>query len=362
MRFKADELVAVQAGLRELYARLDLDALPMTILRFVNRLVPADVSAYNEIDPTRRRLIGVFYPDVIDAPTTAAIPDWERCMHQHPLVKHFQDNPNDQPRRITDFIDQADFEQTDLFRLVFAPLKARYQVVTAMPVPAPLIAGIAQNRGKRNFSDRELAMLDLVRPHLRQAYENACLVTSLTTEVSRLRHTLDRMDRGIIAIDAALRVLHVSPAAARFAAEHIDKNALAGNTLPDSLRRWAPAQIAALIQNDDGPTRPRPLLLDTATGRLAIRLIADTQPDRFVIVIQHAARLTDSQPLRGLGLTAREADVLFWCVEDKSRAEIGALLDISERTVQKHLENLYAKLDVTTRVAAVTKALEWLRL
>ncbi|MEZ6191617.1 MAG: LuxR C-terminal-related transcriptional regulator [Phycisphaerales bacterium] len=352
----------MQSGLRELYARLDLDALPQTILRFVNRLVPADISAYNEIDPTRRRLIGVFYPDETAAPTTAAIPDWERCMHQHPLVTHFRDNPNDSPRRISDFMRQADFEQTDLYRLVFMPLKSRYQVVTAMPVPAPLMAGIAQNRGKRNFSDRELELLDLLRPHLRQAYENACLVTSLTTEVARLRHTLDRMDRGVIAIDAALRVLQVSPAASRFLTLHLGRDALAGNALPDTLRRWAPAQIDALKQNQDGPTRPAPLMLDTPDGRLVIRLIADTQPDRFVIVIQHAAQLTDPKPLLSLGLTAREADVLFHCLDDKSRAEIGQRLNISERTVQKHLENLYNKLGVTTRVAAVTKALEWLRL
>lgn len=362
MRFKSSDLHTVQEGLRELYARHDLDTLPRVILRFVNRLVCADLNAYNEIDSARRRIIGVFEPEALTAAAVAASPDWERYMHQHPLVAHFRKHPNDAPRRITDFIDQADFEQTDLFRMVFVPMHVRYQVVTAIPVPAPLIAGIAQNRSKRNFTDRELALLDLLRPHLRQAYENACLVTELTTEVTRLRHTLDRMDRGLIVIDAQLRVRDASPAATRFIAEHLRGETLAAATLPDTLHRWVPAQVAALQQSASDPTPPTPLMLDTATGRLVVRLIADPRPDHFVIVIQHATRLTSSEPLQGLGLTAREADVLYGCVENQSRAEVGCALGISERTVQKHLENLYAKLNVTTRVAAVTKALEWLRL
>lgn len=102
-------------------------------------------------------------------------------------------------------------------------------------------------------------------------------------------------------------------------------------------------------------------MLDGSRGRLILRVIADVKPARFVIVMHHAARLDGSDPLRGLGLTPREADVLYWCVEGKSRAEVGLLLDISQRTVEKHLEHIYAKLEVPNRVAAVTKAIEWLR-
>src|SRR5205085_11784989 len=55
-------------------------------------------------------------------------------------------------------------------------------------------------------------------------------------------------------------------------------------------------------------------------------------------------------------LTPREAEVLRWLAQGKSDAQIGAILGTSRRTVQKHLQNLYAKLGVENRTAAVMRA------
>lgn len=59
-----------------------------------------------------------------------------------------------------------------------------------------------------------------------------------------------------------------------------------------------------------------------------------------------------------LGLTQRETDVLRWVVVGKTNAEIGFLLNISPRTVQKHLEHIFGKLGVETRTAATMWALD----
>jgi len=56
-------------------------------------------------------------------------------------------------------------------------------------------------------------------------------------------------------------------------------------------------------------------------------------------------------------LTAREREVLRWLACGKTDAEIAALLSISTRTVNKHLEHVYVKLGVETRTAAVMRAL-----
>lgn len=58
-----------------------------------------------------------------------------------------------------------------------------------------------------------------------------------------------------------------------------------------------------------------------------------------------------------LGLTRRETEVLQWVAAGKTNAEIGFLLGISSRTVQKHLEHIFEKLGVETRTAAATWAL-----
>jgi DNA-binding CsgD family transcriptional regulator len=58
----------------------------------------------------------------------------------------------------------------------------------------------------------------------------------------------------------------------------------------------------------------------------------------------------------GRRLSAREAEVLRWVSAGKSDAQIGAILRISARTVQKHLQNVYDKLGVESRTAAAMRA------
>jgi DNA-binding CsgD family transcriptional regulator len=60
-------------------------------------------------------------------------------------------------------------------------------------------------------------------------------------------------------------------------------------------------------------------------------------------------------------LTLREGEVMRWLSCGKTDAEIAALLAISPRTVQKHLEHIYVKLGVETRTAAVMRSLAMCR-
>jgi DNA-binding CsgD family transcriptional regulator len=57
-----------------------------------------------------------------------------------------------------------------------------------------------------------------------------------------------------------------------------------------------------------------------------------------------------------LGLTRREAEVLLWIARGQSNAEIAFSLHISPRTVKKHLEHVFRKLGVKTRLAAAVQA------
>jgi DNA-binding response OmpR family regulator len=65
-----------------------------------------------------------------------------------------------------------------------------------------------------------------------------------------------------------------------------------------------------------------------------------------------AARLTAAFPL-----TPREAEVLFWVIKGKTTKDIGDILELSPRTVNKHLEHVYEKLGVETRTAAANVAM-----
>ena len=55
-------------------------------------------------------------------------------------------------------------------------------------------------------------------------------------------------------------------------------------------------------------------------------------------------------------LTDREKEVLTLVVEGKTNNEIGFILGISEKTVEKHLEGVYTKLGAVSRVEAAVRA------
>jgi DNA-binding CsgD family transcriptional regulator len=51
-------------------------------------------------------------------------------------------------------------------------------------------------------------------------------------------------------------------------------------------------------------------------------------------------------------LTNREIEILRWIADGKRDREIGTILNISSRTIQKHVEHILDKLQVETRGAA----------
>jgi DNA-binding NarL/FixJ family response regulator len=58
------------------------------------------------------------------------------------------------------------------------------------------------------------------------------------------------------------------------------------------------------------------------------------------------------------GLTNREREVLALAAAGKTNREIAVALVISEHTVRRHLQNIFAKLDVSSRVAATAYAFQ----
>jgi len=67
---------------------------------------------------------------------------------------------------------------------------------------------------------------------------------------------------------------------------------------------------------------------------------------------------TQSDDVSVKNLTPRELDVLKWVVKGKTNQEIGVELGISQKTVEKHLESVFAKLKVTSRVEAAVLAVQ----
>ena len=96
------------------------------------------------------------------------------------------------------------------------------------------------------------------------------------------------------------------------------------------------------------------------------RGFSDRDRERVEVIRPHLGHLyrlsartarNDSTPTEIEALTARERDVLEWLGAGKTDKDIAAILTISPRTVQKHLQRIYEKLGVETRTAAVMRSI-----
>jgi DNA-binding NarL/FixJ family response regulator len=73
-------------------------------------------------------------------------------------------------------------------------------------------------------------------------------------------------------------------------------------------------------------------------------------------VAAHLSQMLQSDSGGANNLTPREMDVLRLVVDGKTNAEIGLALGISEKTVEKHLDSIFRKLGVVSRVEAAVMA------
>jgi len=80
--------------------------------------------------------------------------------------------------------------------------------------------------------------------------------------------------------------------------------------------------------------------------------------ERAVTQVKFAPDFSSAEPLRALGLSPREAEVLLWIAQGKNNEEIGIILGAARNTVKKHVLHLLKKLGVESRNAAAVCALE----
>jgi len=104
--------------------------------------------------------------------------------------------------------------------------------------------------------------------------------------------------------------------------------------------------------------RDAPLTI-TEAGRPALQLsfLGAMGPDEYLFRLTAANEKSDDHLLKShFALTTRESEVLLWIAKGKSNRDIGDILGLSARTVNKHLEQIYVKLGVENRASAAVKA------
>jgi two-component system, NarL family, response regulator LiaR len=144
---------------------------------------------------------------------------------------------------------------------------------------------------------------------------------------------------------------------------------LSGVEATRQIRAQAPqVRVLVLTAYDDDPYIDALLdagaasyVLKTAESRDIVRAVRTTAAGQPALDPAVAARLIAraTRPAAGSdSLTERELAVLQLAARGLTNKQIGAELAISDRTVQNHLANTFAKLGVSSRTEAVTAALQ----
>jgi DNA-binding response OmpR family regulator/DNA-binding CsgD family transcriptional regulator len=162
---------------------------------------------------------------------------------------------------------------------------------------------------------------------------------------------LDATGRFLLATDRAGRLLWCTPKATQLLAELFPAQNDAAASLP-------PAVVEQLLQlRENGHSQHARSVLEAGGRKLEISMLAPIGPDELLFRLNELSSEAEEAVLQqALQLTTREAEVLLWISRGKANREIGEILKISPRTVNKHLEQIFVKLGVENRASAAARA------
>lgn len=123
--------------------------------------------------------------------------------------------------------------------------------------------------------------------------------------------------------------------------------------------RFAPPVIESLqrLREASAGLQPR-TVIESGGLSLEFSFLSQAGDGEYLFRVKEARAEGDeeSRLQQVLNLTWREAEVLLWISRGKSNRDIGEILGISPRTVNKHLEQVFVKLGVENRASAAARA------
>jgi DNA-binding NarL/FixJ family response regulator len=237
----------------------------------------------------------------------------------------------------------------------FAAIRARPEWVdvpvlfmTAVDEPAQKVRALAA--GAVDYISKPVhppEVLARVRTHLdlraaRRELErqNARLEAEIALRLDAESQLAQSLDRAVLITDAADRVVFQTLRATHLLHRHLPAHT--PGQLPPELRAAGP--------------------LATSVGTLRVQRFDGTggEPLHCILLTEEAAP-PGPAALVALGLTPRQAEVLYWTAQGKLNGEIAVILGTSPRTIDKHVEQLLDRLGVENRLAAAARANDILR-
>lgn len=358
-RLTGKDLRHLSEFLRELYQLRSHDEFTTHLVTTLPSITEGEFTSYNEIHPEagtsafKTDLTPFFrdpahYADVLT-----------RHAKTHPILVHMQQTKDGQPVMMSDFLSMRQFRETDLYNEFYRPLQIPHIIGFALAIDNHRSVTIARHRDGREFSEKTRTTLNAIRPHVLQGFRNALAITHMQDQLAGLNQAMEDARQALLAVTTEGRVKWATPSAYARMRKYGFRVRNGSDWLPSRLREWMIHQQRQLDSPTEVATPMSPLKITCGTASLSIRLVRNGSQSLLLLEEQRSS--LDRQGLHALGLTMRETEILDWVAQGKTNPEIGTILGISPRTVQKHLERIYGRLGLENRHAAIRVALDALR-
>lgn len=346
-RLSHRDLETLLSAIAELNADLDAQTLPERAVAAAAKIIHADSAAFTGISYSGE--YEGFFWDNSENVSPADMEIFAEFMHEQPLFDAYIVKRRTETLQITDLMPAKEFQRTNVYNEFYKKVGVRNQLVAPMKITDDFFMSCSINTLRESFSDRDKLILSLMAPHFASVIRN-----SFAHE--RLLGTLDAAHCGIISLTSQNAIAYVSRHARSLVEKYFAGEKRAANSLPESLARWL-EQIARNDKTNNFRLPPAPLKIIAECGELIVRPIINSLTREKSLLLEEK-KYFSPETLKRFNLTRRETEVLFWIAQGKTDDVIKTILQISLRTVHKHVGNIYAKLGVETRIAAMLKTLD----
>jgi DNA-binding CsgD family transcriptional regulator/integrase len=245
--------------------------------------------------------------------------------------------------------------RTAIYNEFYRHLSIESQIISTISWEKNSRNYVVLNRTGKDFSERDRNVLTFLTPHIAQAIRNAGIADIMASQLNVLGDGIDAMGRATILVGADGRIHWQSSLAREWLKEFFPGSESARECLPAPVTKW-------LKQNEQkSPAGKRAFSSLQTPSITKCRLLiysGKTGCGETVLALIRERLDLDLATGQSYGLTPREAEILYWISEAKTRPEIGAILGISWRTIGKHMERIFAKLGVENRLEAQRIGLE----
>lgn len=341
------DLHLLLSAIEELNSDLDTKTLPARAIAAASKIISADSVAFTGISFSGEYAgIGWYNSEEVSSENLEIFAEY---LHEQPLLEEFIVKRRMETLRITDLMPAREFRRTNLYNEFYRRVGVANQLVTPMKISDDFLMTCSINTIKEDFSERDKLILTLAAPHIASAVRNSFAY-------ERLNSALETEECGVVAVNAKGKTAFVSDFARRLFETYFAGEKYRKNSLPASLESWL-KDVNITAEKNDFNIPPEPLKIENQHGVLIIRRMFNSTTRETTLLLEEKKHFSPAM-FEKLDLTNREKEVMALIAQGKTDDVISMLLGISLRTVHKHVENIYKKLGVETRTAAMLRALE----